>query len=258
MTGLTSEQANALKNLLLPVADDEWVIGHRGSEWLALTPDLEEDLAISSISQDEMGHAELLYRLLEEQFGEPSPDRQVFFRHANDWRHARLLALTRQDWAEWVVRRYFYEIFDDIRRQALQALAFSPLLHALQKIQREEVYHSAHFETLMSILAEGGEQSRTHLENAVAKDWSELADLFGWGCPDENWRLWNVSSLAPDAMTAAFESRVQRDFASWGIPWPGSLPFGAPDARHVSRCPEAPQLLQEMREVRQLAPNSVW
>ena len=38
----------------------------RGSEWLGLAPHIEEDVASSSISQDNMGHAAMFYQLLEE------------------------------------------------------------------------------------------------------------------------------------------------------------------------------------------------
>ena len=50
--------------LLLTMADDEFVIGFSDSEWTGIAPMLEEDVAISSIAQDELGHAQALYQLL--------------------------------------------------------------------------------------------------------------------------------------------------------------------------------------------------
>ena len=49
--------------LLLALADDELILGHRHSEWTGWAPNIEEDLAFSSIAQDEMAHARLLYTL---------------------------------------------------------------------------------------------------------------------------------------------------------------------------------------------------
>ena len=43
--------------MLLTLADDELVIGYWDSEWTGIAPMLEEDVAISRISQDEIGHA---------------------------------------------------------------------------------------------------------------------------------------------------------------------------------------------------------
>jgi ring-1,2-phenylacetyl-CoA epoxidase subunit PaaC len=39
------------------MADDEFVIGFSDSEWTGIAPLLEEDVAMSSLAQDELGHA---------------------------------------------------------------------------------------------------------------------------------------------------------------------------------------------------------
>ena len=58
--------ATGLDELLLTMADDEFVIGFSDSEWTGIAPMLEEDVAMSSLSQDELGHAAALYGLLGE------------------------------------------------------------------------------------------------------------------------------------------------------------------------------------------------
>ncbi|HSH81356.1 MAG TPA: Phenylacetic acid catabolic protein, partial [Herpetosiphonaceae bacterium] len=54
----------ALRELLLSLADDDFVTGYTNSEWTGIAPMLEEDLAFSSLAQDELGHARLFYDLL--------------------------------------------------------------------------------------------------------------------------------------------------------------------------------------------------
>ena len=49
--------------LLLEIADDELILGWRDSEWTGIAPFLEEDVAFSSIAQNEVGHARALYEL---------------------------------------------------------------------------------------------------------------------------------------------------------------------------------------------------
>ena len=56
----------AIDELLLSIADDDFVIGFSDSEWTGIAPLLEEDVAISSLAQDELGHAAALYALLAE------------------------------------------------------------------------------------------------------------------------------------------------------------------------------------------------
>ena len=49
--------------LLLSVADDKFMLGHRNADWTGLAPILEEDIAFSALSQDEVAHASVLYEM---------------------------------------------------------------------------------------------------------------------------------------------------------------------------------------------------
>ena len=75
--GLTERAATdaeaALIVLLLSAADDEFMLGYRNSEWTGIAPMLEEDVAFSSMAQDEIGHARLLYEILG---GRAGPERR--------------------------------------------------------------------------------------------------------------------------------------------------------------------------------------
>jgi ring-1,2-phenylacetyl-CoA epoxidase subunit PaaC len=106
--GLTPATRDALAELLLTIADDEFVIGFWDSEWTGIAPILEEDVATSSISQDEIGHARALYELLAE-LTDDDADRIAFGREPDAFRHAALLNHPRTDWAFSVARRYQYE-----------------------------------------------------------------------------------------------------------------------------------------------------
>lgn len=257
MSRPTHEHVQGLRNIIIPMADDEWMMGHRGSEWLALAPDLEEDLAQSSLSQDEMGHAQLFYDLAHE-LGEAPADHQVYHRPADRWRHAALTAGPRDGWAEWVVRRYLYEIFDNVRRRALRQVPYPPLLAALNKMGHEEAYHLTHSRSLIRTLAFGGSESRGYLDQALKKDWLLVPDLFEWSGPDESWAGFDVHDLAPSVMRSNFQSEVRLDFTYLGLDWPGNLGPASRKARHHYGSEELVTLLNEMREVRTVAPAADW
>ena len=57
------------QQLLLEIADDELILGWRDSEWTGIAPLLEEDVAFSSIAQNEIGHARALYELVARERG---------------------------------------------------------------------------------------------------------------------------------------------------------------------------------------------
>ena len=60
---------NERVQLLLSLADDELILGWRNSEWTGIAPSLEEDVAFSSIAQNEIGHARALYELAARELG---------------------------------------------------------------------------------------------------------------------------------------------------------------------------------------------
>jgi ring-1,2-phenylacetyl-CoA epoxidase subunit PaaC len=125
-----SEQA------LLGLADDELVLGWRDSEWTGIAPMLEEDVAFSSIAQNEIGHARALYELLSD-----DADALAFDRPLDEYRCAPLVELRLLDWAHTIARRWLYEVADEIRISALV-----PELPLAAKIDREEAYHRMHAE----------------------------------------------------------------------------------------------------------------
>jgi ring-1,2-phenylacetyl-CoA epoxidase subunit PaaC len=121
---------------LLEIADDELVIGWRDSEWTGIAPLLEEDVAFSSIAQNEIGHARALYELLSD-----DADALAFDREPAEYRCAPLVELRLLDWAHAIARRWLYEVADEIRISALKEE-----LPLAAKIDREEAYHRMHAE----------------------------------------------------------------------------------------------------------------
>ena len=147
---------------LLAIADDELVLGWRDSEWTGIAPVLEEDVAFSSIAQNEIGHARAIYQLLVSRSGAgeagtsapgraPSnlrphdADALAFDRGPGEYRSAQLVELRFvPDWARTIARRVLYEAADEIRLAALKASSDEAVAGLAAKIDREEAYHRMH------------------------------------------------------------------------------------------------------------------
>jgi ring-1,2-phenylacetyl-CoA epoxidase subunit PaaC len=127
--------------LLLGLADDELVIGWRDSEWTGIAPVLEEDVAFSSIAQNEIGHARAVYQLLTD-----DADALAFDRPPGDYRCAPLVELHLLDWAHAIARRWLYEQADRVRITALTEDSDPQVAGLAAKIDREEAYHRMHAE----------------------------------------------------------------------------------------------------------------
>ena len=106
-------------DLLLALADDELILGWRDSEWTGIAPFLEEDVAFSSIAQNEIGHARALYELAARELG-TTADELAFDRTPSEYRSAPLVELRRLEWARTIARHWLYETADEIRLAALK------------------------------------------------------------------------------------------------------------------------------------------
>ncbi|MCP9485611.1 MAG: phenylacetate-CoA oxygenase subunit PaaC [Gaiellaceae bacterium MAG52_C11] len=133
-------------DLLLELADDELILGWRDSEWTGIAPFLEEDVAFSSIAQNEIGHARALYELAARDLGTDA-DVLAFDRRPEEYCCAPLVqAGLVGDWAGTIARHFLYEAADAVRIEALKASPDAELAGIAAKIDREETYHRLHAE----------------------------------------------------------------------------------------------------------------
>ena len=211
---------------LLPLADDELLVGWRNSEWTGIAPFLEEDVAFSSIAQNEIGHARALYELVAEELG-TTADELAYDRAPGDYRCAPLVQLRRMDWAATIARHVLYETADAIRIEALSSSDDPVVAGIAARIDREEVYHRMHAEMWLERLL-ASDEGRVRLEAALDELWPR-----GLGVLEEAQR--------PE-LRRRLEKRLGR-----------SLPDSSPIERGTHE-PELAELLDEMTSVRRTAP----
>ena len=164
-----------MNELLLGLADDELVLGWRDSEWTGIAPMLEEDVAFSSIAQNEIGHARALYQLLGD-----DPDALAFDRPLDEYRCAPLVELRLLDWARTIARRWLYEVADEIRIAAMMEDGDPAVSGLAAKINREEAYHRMHAEMWHERLRE-----TPQFRAAVEELWPYAVGLLPEGQRDE-------------------------------------------------------------------------
>ncbi|NEU57155.1 1,2-phenylacetyl-CoA epoxidase subunit PaaC [Halorussus sp. MSC15.2] len=163
---LSDEEREAVETLLFRLADDEFVLAERYTEWQVRAPTLESDLALANIAQDELGHARLWYDLLQD-FGPDEPD-LIWERPADRWHHSTLAELPYEegDWADPVLRSYLYDVAEEIRLEALVDSSYARIRDRVGKIQGEEDYHREHAENWLERLTED-EAGRERVQSAL-------------------------------------------------------------------------------------------
>jgi ring-1,2-phenylacetyl-CoA epoxidase subunit PaaC len=168
------------RTLLLALADDELVIGHRHSEWTGWAPHIEEDLAFSSIAQDEIAHARLLYELAAELDGgaDGAVDAVALGRSVGDYRHAVICERPNGGWGRTIARQYLYDTADAVRLGALAGSSWKDLADRVRLMQLEERYHLDHAGTWFERLANGPVEARQHYADGLASTVGEAMALF--------------------------------------------------------------------------------
>src|SRR4051794_8318276 len=150
---------------ILEIGDDELILGWRNSEWTGIAPMLEEDVAFSSIAQNEIGHARALYELAARELG-TTADELAFDRDPAEYRCAGLVERRLLEWAPTIARRRLYELADQVRIEHLMRSDDPELAGLAAKIDREEAYHRMHAELWAGRLA-----GEPRYETAVEELW---------------------------------------------------------------------------------------
>ncbi len=207
----------AFVSLVTALADDELIIGHRHSEWTGFAPHIEEDVAFSSIAQDEIGHAAAYYSLIAEAT-DTSPDRMALGREPDDYRHAVLCERPNRDWAFSLVRHWLYDTADDVRLGALQDSADAGLAALAVKIRREERYHLLHADAWIKRVAQGPVEGRTRLIDALGQCYPEALALFDKLELEDSILEGGLLPCSSSELRAQFADRATSELDTFGLP----------------------------------------
>jgi len=246
----------ALDGLILSMADDEFVIGFSDSEWTGIAPILEEDIAMSSLAQDELGHARALYELLAELRGDgQTADAVAYDREPGDYRHARLLDHGRGDWAMTIARRYLYDTADGTRLEGLATSSFAPLRELVDKIRREERYHVMHATTWLERLARHPGEPRDRLIASLEELAPDAATVFT--LLDGEALLVETGLIAEPmtALEARWRATITPLFVGLDLPMP---PPGDLDGGRTTHSEPFRWLWGEFTSVRRSDPGAIW
>jgi ring-1,2-phenylacetyl-CoA epoxidase subunit PaaC len=247
--------AAAVSNLLRSMADDEFVIGFSDSEWTGIAPLLEEDVAMSSIAQDELGHAAALYGLLSELTG-TDPDVLAYDREPAEYRHCRLLDHGRGDWAMTIARRFLYDSADVIRLGALAEGSWAPLTELVGKLVREERYHRMHAGAWLDRLARSEGEPRNRLLAALDQLAPDAATVFTPVDDEADLVATRIINAPMTELEGRWRDSIAPTFAALDLPMPPAA--SAPIRGRLDHGADFDWLWGEFTSVRRADPGATW
>jgi len=248
-----------LVELLLSVADDKLMLGHRNSEWTGLAPILEEDIAFSSLAQDEIAHAQVLYGLASEIDGR-SADALAFGRDPDAYRCAQIVELPDDfDWAFALGRQCFCAHFDVLRLRRMAGSSYKRLADTAARLAAEEQLHVDHADSWMKRLGTGGDEANARMQAAIDKLAPVASMLFepaeGTGALEDA----GIYPVPPAEMFDTWSALLQSVAGEAGLSLDLTPP--RPDERGGRRGRHSPHLaplLDEMCEVFRIEPTAAW
>jgi len=176
-SALPRECVPALVDLVVALADNKHALGLRYGEWCSSGPTIESGVAATAMAQDELGHARVLYGMLEELPGAPR-------RSEHEWAaaDARIVAFLDASFPTWphliVANVLLDQALALVLRTALES-HYLPLRQRARKIIEEEEYHAIHGQGWLRALAAEGEPVRARLTGLVRDAWPDVLCWFG-------------------------------------------------------------------------------
>jgi ring-1,2-phenylacetyl-CoA epoxidase subunit PaaC len=248
----------AIKDLLFRIADDELVMGHRNSEWTGLGPILEEDIAFSSMAQDEVGHSQAYFLLMQEHFGTGHPDQVAFNRAPDEFRSCQMVEYPIGDYAFSLVRHVLYDIAENVRLDSLSKGSFRPLSELAKKLAREERYHFLHAHTWIRQLGTATEEANQRLQAALNELYPIALGMFEPTAFDAAIAADGIQAIEAE-LEAEWVAQVATVASLAGLSIPHvenkTVHYGGRQGIHTVHLN---QLLKEMDEVFAIDTQAVW
>lgn len=238
------------REFLLALADDKHLMGQQHAEWIGVTPFLEEDLAFCSIGQDELGHAALLYALLDGD-DDHAIDALAYDRGAEAYRSCHLVEFFTDDWTLAFARHWLFDTADRYRWDLLAESSLPELAAIAARVAREESFHQLHAQQMVQVLI-ADDSAKERLTAAVQTLAAQTLGLFE---PTEG----EADAISEGIVSAPFLPRWE-DFRTEIEASIGEIDWGAPPDQNgrKARSGDWQALMDRMREVIDLDPQATW
>lgn len=160
-------------------ADDALILGHRLSEWCGHAPMLEEDMALSNIALDLIGQARELYTYAAKTEGKDNDeDKLAYLRDVRQYRNLLLVEQPNGDFAQTLVRQFFYSAFADLYWRAMMNSRDATLAAIAAKSEKESAYHLRHASEWIIRLGDGTDESHRRAQAAIDRLWAFTGEMF--------------------------------------------------------------------------------
>jgi ring-1,2-phenylacetyl-CoA epoxidase subunit PaaA len=165
-------------------------------DWILRAPTLQRKLALTAKIQDEAGHAQLLYRIVED-LGKPRQQSLADLVSGKGKFHNVFHYPTRS-WGDVGVIAWLVDAAAIISQKALLKTSYAPYARIMKKICWEESFHILHGRDVVLALVTGTVEQREMVQEALNRWWPPLMQFHGnpISMEDDPTYHWRIKSQA--------------------------------------------------------------
>ncbi|MFC7097876.1 Phenylacetic acid catabolic protein [Halobaculum marinum] len=175
---MPEEYRKAATRMIQFHANSEVMGGYLDKEFTRHAPSLDRKLANTAKVQDEIGHAQLLYRAAET-LGVKTRDEMLDELQNGEGKFLNCFHYPVDSWYEAPMIDFFVD-GGAMRRQAtLKSTSWTPYAHAMDKVCFEEGFHVKHGESILRELMRGSKATQERTQETFEEWWPRILQFFG-------------------------------------------------------------------------------
>ena len=242
---------------LLRVGDTALILAQRLAEWCGVAPVLEEDIALANMALDLVGQSRALLTHAGALEGAGHDEDQLaYLRDERDYFNATIAELPRGDFAFTVLRNLIVATWAKLLWERLQASSDAEVSAIAGKAVKEARYHQQHAADWVVRLADGTEESRRRIDDALAGIWRFTAELFESDAVDTAAHAAGLGPRFAD-LREPWLAEMTAVFVESGLSLPKDSAFRSTGTRGV-HSEHMGFILAEMQHLQRSYPGGVW
>ena len=247
----------SLYKYVLALGDDALILGQRLSQWAYKGPFLEEDIALSNISLDMFGRANLLLEYAATLKGNgTTSDELAFKRNEREFSNHIICEQPNGNFADTMVRQFFLDAFYKLFLQKLTNSKDDQLSAIAQKSIKETTYHLRHSSKWIIRLGDGTVESHAKVQSAIDNLWMFTNELFEMNEID-NEMLEQKIGVDCSELKIEWDKIINEVLseATLNRPEDANMPTGGRQGIHTEHLGH---LLSDMQYLQRAYPDATW
>ena len=247
----------SLYKYVLALGDDALILGQRLSQWAYKGPFLEEDIALSNISLDMFGRANLLLEYAATLKGNgTTQDELAFKRNEREFSNHILCEEPNGNFADTMGRQFFLDAFYKLFLQKLTKSKDEQLSAIAQKSIKETTYHLRHSSKWIIRLGDGTVESHAKVQSAIDNLWMFTNELFEMNEID-NEMLEQKIGVDCSKLKIEWDKIINEILseATLNRPEDANMPTGGRQGIHTEHLGH---LLSDMQYLQRAYPDAIW